>query len=87
MCGICGVAGGDPGRERARVQTGHAGWITYNGQFSIAIRELVAEHARQVDDPHVRLWQLVSLDAWHRIYLGGEPVAAIYEPSSRMCVA
>jgi hypothetical protein len=58
------------------------GWIQPE-----AIRRLVAEHDRRVDDHHVRLWQLASLDAWHRIYLGGEPVASIQATSSRTGVA
>lgn len=36
-----------------------------------AIDALVGEHARRRTDHHVRIWQLASLDAWHRIYLGG----------------
>jgi hypothetical protein len=35
-----------------------------------AISELVSEHATRRGDHHVRLWQLVSLDSWHRGYLG-----------------
>jgi asparagine synthase (glutamine-hydrolysing) len=54
------------------------GWIRPE-----AIRQLVGEHARRVDDHHVRLWQLASLDAWHRIYLGGEAVAGIGAPGTR----
>jgi asparagine synthase (glutamine-hydrolysing) len=45
------------------------GWIRPD-----AIASLVEEHARQRADHHVRIWQLASLDAWHRIYLGGESV-------------
>jgi asparagine synthase (glutamine-hydrolysing) len=42
------------------------GWI--RGE---AIDRLVDEHARRHSDHHVRIWQLASLDAWHRLYLGG----------------
>jgi asparagine synthase (glutamine-hydrolysing) len=41
------------------------GWIQRD-----AIELLVGEHARGQSDHHVRLWQLASLDAWHRIYMG-----------------
>jgi asparagine synthase (glutamine-hydrolysing) len=42
------------------------GWIQPE-----AIRTLAAEHADRSADHHVRLWQLASLDAWHRLYVGG----------------
>ncbi|MGH9381461.1 MAG: asparagine synthase (glutamine-hydrolyzing) [Thermoanaerobaculia bacterium] len=42
------------------------GWIRRQ-----AIEALVDEHARRRADHHVRIWQLASLDAWHRLYLGG----------------
>ena len=42
-----------------------AGWIRAQ-----AVRTLVDEHASGRADHHVRLWQLMSLDAWHRRYLG-----------------
>lgn len=58
------------------------GWIRPE-----AVRRLVAEHDRGADDHHVRLWQLASLDAWHRIYLGGEAVAEIQAPGSQVGVA
>jgi hypothetical protein len=41
---------------------------------SEAIDRLVDEHARRRSDHHVRIWQLASLDAWHRLYLGGTPL-------------
>jgi asparagine synthase (glutamine-hydrolysing) len=43
------------------------GWIR-----DVAIEALVAEHGRRHADHHVRIWQLASLDAWHRMYLGGD---------------
>jgi asparagine synthase (glutamine-hydrolysing) len=36
-----------------------------------AVDALLAEHGRRRADHHVRIWQLASLDAWHRIYIGG----------------
>lgn len=42
------------------------GWIRRQ-----AIEALADEHARRRTDHHVRIWQLASLDAWHRLYLGG----------------
>jgi hypothetical protein len=44
-----------------------AGWIRGD-----AVRTLVAEHAGRRADHHVRLWQLMSLDAWHRRFLHDE---------------
>lgn len=43
------------------------GWIQGN-----AVTTLAGEHAARQADHHVRLWQLMSLDAWHRRFLGGE---------------
>ena len=43
------------------------GWIEPD-----AVTRLAAEHAARRADHHVRLWQLLSLDSWHRRYLGGE---------------
>jgi asparagine synthase (glutamine-hydrolysing) len=37
-----------------------------------AIRRLLAEHVGRRADHHVRIWMLLNLDAWHRVYLGGE---------------
>ena len=42
-----------------------SGWVRPE-----AVRALVDEHASRRADHHVRLWQLMSLDAWHRRYLG-----------------
>jgi asparagine synthase (glutamine-hydrolysing) len=38
-----------------------------------AVETLVREHADRRADHHVRLWQLMSLDAWHRSFLGDVP--------------
>jgi asparagine synthase (glutamine-hydrolysing) len=43
-----------------------AGWIRAD-----AVEQLVREHGAQRADHHVRLWQLMSLDAWHRLFLDG----------------
>jgi asparagine synthase (glutamine-hydrolysing) len=43
------------------------GWIEPG-----AVIALAAEHAARRADHHVRLWQLMSVDAWHRQYLTGE---------------
>jgi asparagine synthase (glutamine-hydrolysing) len=58
-----------------------------------AVESLVTEHAARRDDHHVRLWQLMSLDAWHRSFLSDVPareqterlerLLAPVEPSSR----
>jgi asparagine synthase (glutamine-hydrolysing) len=45
-----------------------SGWIRAD-----AVRALAGEHASGRADHHVRLWQLLSLDSWHRRYLGNVP--------------
>lgn len=45
------------------------GWVR-----SSAIERLVAEHLRHRVDNHVRIWMLLNLEAWFRVYLYGEPV-------------
>ena len=47
-------------------------WIEREG-----IERLVDEHRRRRVDHHVRIWMLLNLDAWYRIYLEGSetPVA------------
>jgi hypothetical protein len=52
-------------KRLARGPLATSGWIRPE-----AVRSLVEEHATRRDDHHVRLWQLMSLDAWHRRYLG-----------------
>ncbi len=44
-----------------------AGWIRAE-----AVVQLASEHGGRQADHHVRLWQLMSLDSWHREHLGGE---------------
>lgn len=45
------------------------GWVRAE-----AVDRLCAEHAAHRADHHVRIWMLMSLDAWCRIYLHGEAV-------------
>jgi asparagine synthase (glutamine-hydrolysing) len=42
-----------------------------------AVQRLVAEHAAGEVDHSERLWALVNLELWHRIFLDGEPAADI----------
>lgn len=44
-----------------------AGWIT-----ATAPRQLMTEHQTRINDHHVRIWMLLNLDAWYRIYVNGE---------------
>jgi asparagine synthase (glutamine-hydrolysing) len=63
------LQGGALERVRARLLRGplvDGGWIRKE-----AVDVLTAEHGRKRADHHVRIWQLSSLDAWHRLYLGG----------------
>src|SRR5918994_326962 len=43
------------------------GWVRAE-----AVDRLCAEHAAHRADHHVRIWMLLNLDAWSRIYLEGE---------------
>jgi asparagine synthase (glutamine-hydrolysing) len=45
------------------------GWIE-----RAAINRLFSEHNERREDHHVRIWMLINLDAWYRIYLDGEKV-------------
>ena len=45
-----------------------------------AVRLLVAEHDAAHADHSERLWALVNLEMWHRIFLEGEPVEALGRP-------
>jgi asparagine synthase (glutamine-hydrolysing) len=54
---------------RRRLATGPAvrnGWIRVE-----AVDRLCAEHLAHRADHHVRIWMLLNLDAWCRIYLDG----------------
>ncbi|MDH3428031.1 MAG: asparagine synthase C-terminal domain-containing protein, partial [Gemmatimonadota bacterium] len=46
-----------------------AGWID-----RAAPRQLMTQHQARADDHHVRIWMLLNLDAWYRIYVDGEAV-------------
>ena len=46
----------------------------FNGDY---IRKLLDEHRAGQADHHVRLWMLLSIEIWHRIYIGGAEPAAI----------
>lgn len=50
------------------------GWIRGS-----AIEGLAREHKRRVQDHHVRIWMLLNLDAWFRIYLDGSAVETIQD--------
>jgi asparagine synthase (glutamine-hydrolysing) len=43
------------------------GWVRAD-----AVDRLCAEHVAHQADHHVRIWMLLNLDAWYRIYLQGE---------------
>jgi len=38
------------------------------------VRRLLAEHKANRIDHHVRLWMLLNVELWHRLYLGGQSV-------------
>lgn len=41
------------------------------------VTQLLAEHRQQRVDHHVRLWMLLNLALWHRLYVQGETVTAV----------
>jgi asparagine synthase (glutamine-hydrolysing) len=43
------------------------GWIRAE-----AVERLCAEHLAHRADHHVRIWMLLNLDAWYRIYMDSE---------------
>ncbi len=56
-----------------------AGWIRAD-----AIERLTAEHLARREDHHVRLWMVLNLDAWYRIFVEREPAAASRPPLARV---
>ena len=56
-----------------------AGWIRPE-----AVHRLAAEHMARGADHHVRLWMLLNLDAWYRIFMTNEPAAAPRPPLARV---
>jgi asparagine synthase (glutamine-hydrolysing) len=48
------------------------GWISPEG-----VQRLVVEHRLRRADHHVRLWMLLNLEAWHRLYLDGSGVEVV----------
>ena len=45
------------------------GWIERS-----AVARLVGQHAAGRTDHHVRIWMLLNLEAWYRLYLRREPL-------------
>jgi asparagine synthase (glutamine-hydrolysing) len=43
------------------------------------VLKLLEEHRRQREDHHVRLWMLLNVEIWRRLYLEGEAVASVEE--------
>jgi asparagine synthase (glutamine-hydrolysing) len=46
-----------------------------------AVERLLTEHAAHRVDHHVRIWMLLNLDAWHRLYVSGMPSASEVAPA------
>jgi asparagine synthase (glutamine-hydrolysing) len=57
--------------ERVRRSLGAGPLVEHGWIRTAAVDELVREHRARRADHHVRLWMLLSLDAWHRIFFGG----------------
>jgi len=45
-----------------------------------AVERLLGEHLQRRADHHVRIWMLMNLDVWYRIYLSGERTASLDQP-------
>ena len=56
-----------------------AGWIRPD-----AIDRLAAEHLGRREDHHVRLWMLLNLSEWYRIFLDDEPAVAQRPPLAQV---
>ncbi|HEX5817711.1 MAG TPA: asparagine synthase-related protein, partial [Gemmatimonadales bacterium] len=41
------------------------------------VRRLLEEHRRGLVDHHVRLWMLLNVELWYRIYIDEEPWQAV----------
>jgi asparagine synthase (glutamine-hydrolysing) len=41
------------------------------------VRQLVAEHVAGEANHDERLWALINLEIWQRLYLDGEPVESV----------
>jgi asparagine synthase (glutamine-hydrolysing) len=61
--------------EAIRVPLLHGPLVSEGWIEGSAIERLFAEHLRHQSDHHVRIWMLLNLDAWHRIYIDGEQPA------------
>jgi asparagine synthase (glutamine-hydrolysing) len=44
------------------------------------VERLLAEHRQRRADHHVRIWMLLNLDAWFRIYVEGEDAIQSHKP-------
>jgi asparagine synthase (glutamine-hydrolysing) len=42
-----------------------------------SVNRLIQEHRSQQVDHHVRLWMLLNLEIWHKIYIQGEDISSI----------
>ena len=47
-----------------------------------AIEQMLREHRGNHVDHHVRLWMLLNLEVWHRLFVRGESVGVISESLS-----
>jgi asparagine synthase (glutamine-hydrolysing) len=57
--------------ERVRRALGGGPLVEHGWIAATAVDELAREHRARRTDHHVRIWMLLSLDAWHRIHFGG----------------
>jgi asparagine synthase (glutamine-hydrolysing) len=51
-----------------------------------AVQRLLAEHRSNRHDHHVRLWMLLNLELWHRLYIEGVTQDALAEGLQELCL-
>jgi len=52
-----------------------------------ALRRLTAEHRARTWEHGLRLWLLVNLEIWQRIFVDGEDVADVMRPTEGRCAS
>ncbi|HJU15166.1 MAG TPA: asparagine synthase (glutamine-hydrolyzing) [Stellaceae bacterium] len=46
------------------------------------VRRLLGEHRERIADHHTRLWALLMLELWYRMWIDGPPTAAVPRPAA-----
>lgn len=67
--------------ENVRASLLHGPLVKENWIEPTAVERLTAEHRQHRADHHVRIWMLLNLDAWFRIYVEGEDAVQLDKPN------